>query len=252
MMMILEGKVAFVTGAASGIGRATAIRLSAEGAQVLLADIDQAGLDSLCDEIATAGGEAASQHLDVSQAGACRAAIAAAVARFGQLDVLCNIAGIAAANHLADVSDDEWQRMVNINLSGVFYLCQAAMPHLEQTAGNIVNMASSAGLVGQAYNIAYCATKGGVVMMSKAMAMEFASKGVRVNAICPGGIKTPLVSAFSIPEGADMNLFMRMMPLTGEMAEPEQVADVVAFLAADSSRYITGVALPVDGGQVVG
>jgi len=250
--MKFKDKVAFVTGAASGIGRATAVRLAAEGAQLYLVDIDEAGLATLSAEIAGQGGEVAAQRLDVADAGACREAIDAVVARFGRLDVLCNIAGIAAANHLSDVTDEQWQRMVNINLGGVFYLCQAAMPHLEKSSGNIVNMASSAGLVGQAYNVAYCATKGGVVMMTKAMAMEFASKGVRVNAICPGGIKTPLVSSFSIPEGADMNLFMRMVPLTGSMAEPETVADVVAFLAADSSSYITGVALPVDGGQVVG
>ena len=250
--MRFKDKVAFVTGAASGIGRATAERLAAEGARVFLADIDESGLASVSARIADGGGEVVTRLLDVARSEECREAIDEAVERFGRLDILCNIAGIASAHHLVDVTEAQWQRMLGINLSGVFFLCQAAMPHLERTRGNIVNMASTAGLVGQAYNVAYCATKGGVVMMSKAMAIEFASKGVRVNAICPGGIKTPLVSGFTMPEGADVNLFMRMAPLTGSMAEPEQVAEAVAFLAADTAHYITGVALPVDGGQVVG
>ena len=245
-------KVALVTGAASGIGRATALRLAAGGASLYLADIDGDRLAAVAAEIAAAGSAVAHGVADVASAAACQQLVAGVMDRFGRLDVLCNIAGIARASHLAEVSQEQWQRMLDVNLSSVFYLSQAAMPHLLESRGNIVNMASSAGLVGQAYNIAYCATKGGVVLMTKALAMEFASRGVRVNAICPGGIKTPLTEHFALPEGADMNLIMRMLPLTGAMEGPETVAEAVAFLASDAARYITGVALPVDGGQVVG
>lgn len=250
--MEFTDKVALVTGAASGIGRATAWRLAAGGASLYLADIDGDGVAAIATELAATGTTVAHAAVDVASVEDCRCAVSAAVERYGRLDVLCNIAGIAAASHLADVAEAAWQRMLDVNLSSVFYLSQAAMPHLLATRGNIVNMASSAGLVGQAYNVAYCATKGGVVLMTKAMAMEFASRGVRVNAICPGGIKTPLTEHFSLPEGADMNLIMRMLPLTGAMEGPETVAEAVAFLASDAARYITGVALPVDGGQVVG
>lgn len=250
--MSLADKAALVTGAGSGIGRATALRLAGGGAGLYLVDINEENLARVEAEVAATGAPVARAVVDVADPAACQAAVDGAVERFGKLDVLCNIAGIAAASHLADVSVAAWQRMLGVNLSGVFYLCQAAMPHLLATRGNIVNMASSAGLVGQAYNVAYCATKGGVVLMTKALAMEFAGRGVRVNAICPGGIVTPLTEQFSLPEGADMNLIMRMLPLTGDMQGPETVAAAVAFLASDEAHYITGVALSVDGGQVVG
>lgn len=251
-MTQFSGKVAFITGAASGIGRATAIRLARDGADLFIADINMELLEDTADAIRAEGRQVASYLIDVSDAEACREAVAAAVERFGRLDILCNIAGIAGAAHMADISDQRWRTMVGVNLDGVFYLCQAAMPHLLESKGNIVNMASSAGLVGQAYNVPYCATKGAVVMMSKAMAMEFAARGVRVNAVCPGGVKTPLTDAFEFPEGVDMNLVAKLMPLTGDMCEPEQIADAVAFLASEQSSFITGVALPVDGGQVIG
>lgn len=250
--MQFSGKVAFVTGAASGIGRACALKLAQQGADVFLADINPDLLAATVDEISALGREVDSKVFDVSHGDSCREAVDDAVKRFGRLDILCNIAGIAGASHLTDISDDYWRRMVGINLDSVFYLCKAAMPHLLQNKGNIVNMASSAGLVGQAYNVHYCATKGAVVMMSKALAMEFAGRGVRVNSICPGGVKTPLTEAFAFPENVDMNLVSKLMPLTGDMCEPSQIADAVAFLAKDESSFITGVALPVDGGQVIG
>ena len=250
--MDLQGQVAFITGAASGIGRASARRLAREGARLYLTDIDGAGLDRIVAELSAGGAEVAGEVLDVARASACRDAVARAVARFSRLDVLCNIAGVLKTGHLADITAMDWQRLVDVNLSGVFYLCQAAMPHLERSGGNIINMASSAGLVGQAYNAAYCATKGGVVMMTKALAMEFAGRGVRVNALCPGAIKTPMARAFSKPAGGDASLLKRMAPPTGQPGEPEQVAAAVAFLAGPSARYITGAALPVDGGQVAG
>ena len=138
--------------------------------------------------------------------------------------------------------------MMGINLNSVFFLSQAAMPHLIATKGNIVNMASSAALVGQIYNAAYCASKGAVVMLSKSMAVEFADRGVRVNAICPGAVKTALTEKFTMPDNANMDMFMRLMPLV-DMAEADEIAGSVAYLASAEARYITGTTLAIDGGQ---
>jgi meso-butanediol dehydrogenase/(S,S)-butanediol dehydrogenase/diacetyl reductase len=242
-----HNKVALITVAESGIGRATALRLSAEGAVLMLADIDEAGLQQTI-ELLTNSESAAFIKLDVSSSEQCRAAVTATVERWGKLDVLCNIAGIAVAKHLAEVSEEDWLRMMGINLNSVFFLSQAAMPHLIATKGNIVNMASSAALVGQIYNAAYCASKGAVVMLSKSMAVEFADRGVRVNAICPGAVKTALTEKFTMPDNANMDMFMRLMPLM-DMAEADEIAASVAYLASAEARYITGTTLAIDGGQ---
>jgi meso-butanediol dehydrogenase/(S,S)-butanediol dehydrogenase/diacetyl reductase len=247
-MRRFENKVAMVTGAGSGIGRATALRLASEGARLAISDINPAGLEETLALLPGAAGVHLAAPLDVSDAGACRAAIADTVAHFGCLHVLCNIAGFAKPQRLAEVSDDDWQRMISVNLSSVFFMCQAAMPHLVATRGAIVNMASSAGLVGQIYNSVYCASKGGVVLLSKALAVEFASSGVRVNAVCPGGVKTPLSAGFKLPENADMNVAGRLWPLM-EAAEPEEIAAAVAYLACDEARFVTGEAFAIDGGQ---
>lgn len=245
-----DEKVAFVTGAGSGIGRASALRLASEGAKIFACDINAEGLAAF-EKDAPPGAEIATHVLDVSNGDACREAVALAVERFGRLDVLCNIAGIAKIDHLASYTDEQWHRMVGVNLSSVFFLSQAALPHLLESRGNIVNMASSAGLVGQAYNTMYCATKAGVVMFTKSMAVEFGKQGLRVNAICPGAVKTPLIAAVRLPEGADTDLFAKLMPLL-PLGEPEEIAYAVAYLASDDARFITGAALSIDGGQVAG
>jgi meso-butanediol dehydrogenase/(S,S)-butanediol dehydrogenase/diacetyl reductase len=241
--------VVMVTGAGSGIGRATALRFASEGARVSASDVNAAGLAETMGMLEGAGHH--SQLLDVAQPQACRDAVAATVAACGRLDVLCNIAGIAGAYHLAEVTDEFWQRMIAINLSGVFFLCQAAMPHLLETQGNIVNMASSAALVGQVYNAAYCASKGGVNLLTKALAVEFASQGVRVNAVCPGAVNTALTQNFRVPANPDLALFSRLNSLVQPMAEPAEVAGAVAYLASDEARFITGDSLTIDGGQTV-
>lgn len=250
-MQRFHNKVVLVTGAASGIGRATAEQFAAEGAALLLCDINRAGLDELAQTLALGPERLQVRELDVSDSAACAQAVEAAVQAFGQLDVLCNIAGIALAKHFTDTSDAEWRRVQSINLDGVFYLCRAAMPHLIASGGNIVNMASSAGLVGQAYSAAYCAAKAGVVMLSKSLAIEYAARGVRVNAICPGGVKTPLAAGFEMPAQADAALFARMSPLL-PMAEPQDIARSIAYMASDDARFMTGAALSVDGGQTAG
>jgi meso-butanediol dehydrogenase/(S,S)-butanediol dehydrogenase/diacetyl reductase len=248
-MRRFEGKVVMVTGAGSGIGRATAARFASEGARVSASDVNADGLAGTMDMLEGSGHH--SQILDVAQAQACRDAVAATVTACGRLDVLCNIAGFAGAYHLHEVTDELWHSMIAVNLSGVFFMCQAAMPHLLETKGNIVNMASSAAIVGQVYNTAYCASKGGVNLLTKALAVEFASRGVRVNAVCPGGVNTPLTKNFRVPENPDLALFSRLSSLVQPMAEAGEIAGAVAYLASAEARFITGDSLTIDGGQTV-
>jgi meso-butanediol dehydrogenase / (S,S)-butanediol dehydrogenase / diacetyl reductase len=247
-MRRFEDRVALVTGAASGIGRATAQRLASEGAAVFCADVDEAGLADTLAKIGAARGRSASRIVDVADPAAARGAVAAAVDRFGGLDVLCNIAGVGSFQHTSDVTPEEWQRVVGINLSGTFYMSQAALPHLLERRGNIVNLASTAGLIGQAYNAAYCASKGGVVLLTKSLGVEFARHGLRVNCLCPGGVDTPFTKAFGVPEGADVELIGRLT-LVRKLASPEDIAAAVAFIASDEARFINAAALPVDAGM---
>ncbi len=249
-MQRFENKVALVTGAASGIGRATALRLANEGAAVFLADINQDGLNKTVSALPD-NCRSATFELNVTDSAACNAAVAACIDEFGKLDTLCNIAGIALCDNMTSITDEQWHRAVSINLDGVFFMCRAAIPQLLETKGSIVNMSSSAGLVGQAYNSAYCATKAGVLMFSKSLAIEYGKQGVRVNCVCPGFVKTPLTDAFNMPEDVDMDLMGKLMPLT-EGAEPEEIAGSVAYLASDEARFVTGIALPIDGAQTAG
>ncbi|SFR90947.1 SDR family NAD(P)-dependent oxidoreductase [Sphingomonas jatrophae] len=248
--MRFEGKSAIVTGAASGIGRAVAVRLAREGARVVIGDRNAEGLA----ETAAMIGEAAqAQPFDVADPAACAQIVAATVERHGRLDVLCNIAGVLDMAPVADFTVERWQRMIGVNLGGVFFMSQAALPHLVETRGCIVNMASAAGLVGVPYNAGYVASKHGVVGLTKAMALEFCNTGVRINAVCPGGVNTPLIAAPSAP-GVDWAQVMRSAGWLNEgaKAEPEDIADTVAFLASKEARMITGIAMPVDGGQTAG
>jgi meso-butanediol dehydrogenase/(S,S)-butanediol dehydrogenase/diacetyl reductase len=246
-----ENKVALITGAGSGIGRATAIRLAAEGASVFLADINGQALVETA-QLLPAGSNSAQGVMDVADPAQCQKVVDDTMAEFGSLDVLCNIAGIALSKHLTDISVEEWKRVVDINLNGVFYLCQAAIPHLIESKGNIINMSSSAGREGQAYHAVYCATKAAVLMLSKSLAVEYAKQGVRANAICPGGVVTPLTQNFSVPDDADMGLFSRMLPLIEPMAEASEIAAAVAYLASDEARFVTGIEFAIDGGQTAG
>lgn len=250
-MKRFEGKAAIITGAASGIGSASAKRLAAEGAKVMLADIHKPGLEETTKAIVDVGGQASMQVFDVSDAKACETCVRETVDEFGRLDVLCNIAGILKMAHFLDIIDEQWHRIVGINLSGVFFMCRAAIPHLLETKGNIINMGSTASLSGQVYNAPYCATKAGVVMLTKSMAIEFAGRGVRVNAICPGSVKTPLTKNLEFPENADMQLMSRLFPLL-DSANPEEIASAVAYLASEEARFVTGIAFPIDGGQTAG
>jgi NAD(P)-dependent dehydrogenase (short-subunit alcohol dehydrogenase family) len=166
------------------------------------------------------------------------------------LDILCNNAGILRMSPLADITAEAWSQMLAVNLGGVFFMSQAAMPHLVERRGCIVNLASAAGLVGVPFNAPYTASKHGVVGLTKALALEFGAVGVRVNAVCPTGVKTPMLAG-PVPEGVDWAFVTKTSPIldNGEMCDPEDIADAVAFLASDEARRVTGVAFPVDGGQ---
>ncbi|MBH1997514.1 MAG: SDR family oxidoreductase [Sphingomonadaceae bacterium] len=248
--MRLEGKIAVVTGAASGIGLAVAKRLAAEGAKIIIGDRNADGVE----EVAAAIGQAATAiALDVADENSCKAIVDRAVSLHGGLDILCNIAGVLDFGRFAEVDRTRWDRVISVNLTGVYHMCHAAMPHLIERRGNIVNMASAAGLVGVPYNSAYTASKHGVVGLTRALALEFSKEGVRVNAICPGGVNTPMVQQ-APPENIDWQMVMRSASWLdgGAMAMPEDIADSVAFLASAEAKRITGVALSVDGGQTAG
>ena len=241
-------KIAVVTGAASGIGRATALRLGAEGATVVAADI-AAAVDDVATEINDAGATAMALTSDVSERAGAEAPIETAIAEFGRLDVLCNIAGVLASSHSHEVPDEQWERIIAVNLTGTFHTTRRALPALVESKGAIVMTASTSALSGHPWMTAYAASKGGVLAMTRTLAMEYARRGVRVNAVAPGGITTPMVGGLDLPDDIDFSLFDRISPLD-EFRGPETVAAAIAFLAAPEAAHINGEVLRVDGGTL--
>jgi len=241
-------KVVLVTGGASGIGRATAARFAEEGARVACTDINVEGLAETVERIEKAGGEALSIESDVADVDSARAAVAVCVEALGKPNVLCNVAGVGGFVRTEDLSVELWERTLGVNLNGTFYMSHACLPYLLECRGNnIVNVASLAGLIGQAYCAAYCASKWGVVGLTKAMAVEYVKQGLRVNCICPGGVQTAILGSFVPPENADPGLLGRLALMRG-FTEPEEVAEGIAYLASDAALSVTGVALPIDRG----
>lgn len=222
--------VAIVTGAGSGIGAATLRRLEKDGFAV--AGVDIKGADYTC---------------DVSDEMAVDDTVAQIKSDFGRPTVLCNVAGIGSFAHTTDASLDHWNKIIAVNLTGTFLMCRAVLPSLLDGGGAIVNVASSAGVMGQPYSAAYCASKGGVVQLTRSLAVEYLERGVRVNAVAPGGVETPIMATFMPPEDASRRL---MMPLTTPMGfcQPDEIAGVISFLASDAARYMTGSIVTYDGG----
>jgi meso-butanediol dehydrogenase/(S,S)-butanediol dehydrogenase/diacetyl reductase len=242
-----EGKVALLTGAASGIGRACATRFAAEGASIYGADIDEEGLAETAERVARTGGKMEAGRFDLSRPADCREAVETAVAAFGGLHVLGNIAGMNRFHIFSEMREEDWHRMLAINLSAPAFLSQAAIPHLLGNRGCIVNVASVAGLIGQAYTVAYCVTKGGVIQLTRALAAEYAKTDLRVNAVAPAGVDTPMSRQLEFPEAMDWTLAKRYVGHRG-MASADEVAGAIAYLASDDARFVHGAVLSMDGG----
>ena len=246
-MTQLSGKVALVPGASAGLGAAVAQLFAERGATVFGIARDAEKMAAVFESVP--GGRYAS--VDVTSPQACRAAVAQCVDAFGRLDVLANVAGFHQMRHTTTMTDDEWDRDLAVNLNGPFYLCRAALPHLLESAGNIVNVTSIAGVEGEVYSAGYCAAKHGLVGLTRALAVEYTKDKIRVNAVCPGGMPTAQTTEFTAPDGADWDLILRIASPRGFM-ETLDVAKAIAFLASDDAAAIHGAVYRVDNGKGAG
>ncbi len=244
-----EGKVAFITGAAAGIGRATAIRLASEGATLYLVDLAEQGLEETAKLCVESGATVERALCDVSREAEVKQHIASCVDAFGRLDVLCNVAGILLLEHFDRISADQFRKVLEVNLVGTFMMCQAALPHLLESHGNIVNISSTSALAGMPYGAAYGTSKGGVSALTRTLAVEFGYKGLRCNAINPGSIDTAMAGIDRLPEKPNMRLVSRAMPLK-QARGPETIASVIAMLASDDGAHINGEEIRVDDGTL--
>jgi NAD(P)-dependent dehydrogenase (short-subunit alcohol dehydrogenase family) len=244
----LQGRVALVTGGASGIGRATALAFAREGAKVTVADVNAAGSDETLRLIRERGGEALFVRTDVTQAAEVEALIGEVVRQYGRLDCAFNNAGtVGKPSSTAECTEQDWDWAIDVNLKGVFLCMKYEIPiMLKQGHGAIVNAASIAGLIGVKNNAAYVASKHGVVGLTKASALECAPAGIRVNAVCPGFVRTPILELDGKPESESR--YARLQPM-GRLAQPEEVAEAVVWLCSDAASYVAGHTMSVDGGM---
>jgi len=255
-MDILKNKVTLITGGASGIGRATAILFAQEGAAVAIADISQEMGESVRQEIEKLGGQAIFIPCDVSKAEDCQQAVERTVADFGGLDILFNNAGIVRRTNLLTISEAEWDQVMDVNVKSVFLMSKYAIPHMEKRGGgNIINVSSGWGLKGGGDAISYCASKGAVTNMTRAMAIDHGAQNIRVNAVCPGDTDTPMLRSEAEGLGISYDQMIKdsanERPL-GRIGTPMEIAQAVIFLASDASAFVTGSILIVDGGGLAG
>ncbi len=247
----MKGKTVLVTGAASCLGKATALALARAGANLCIVDLNRSGLEDTAIAIRALGVEAQAHATDLSMGDNCRSAVAAAVQTFGRLDALCNVAGIIFFANAHEMPSAEWERTIAVNLSAPFYLIQAAIPHLLAANGAVVNVTSSGSIIGEAYLGAYCASKAGLMHLTKALAMEYVHKPIRFNAVAPGGMMTNIAANLKMPSEANYDLIKRFSGLRG-MVEVDDVAQLIAFLASDAARAYHGACISIDNGITAG
>jgi NAD(P)-dependent dehydrogenase (short-subunit alcohol dehydrogenase family) len=250
--MLLENKIVFLTGAANGIGRECALACAREGASVVVADID---LDQARKTATELGATAMAVECDVADGSSVERAVAAALGRFGRIDGVHNNAGISTPSKpLDETSEHEWDRLLAVNLKSVFWTTRAALPALKQSRGTILNTASMVGLIGQANHAVYSASKGAMITLTKSMALDYAPFGIRVNAVCPAGVWTPMLQQWAAeqPDPAGIHAYLDQIHALGYCPHGDVIGDAAVFLLSERARFITGCILPVSGGAELG
>jgi NAD(P)-dependent dehydrogenase (short-subunit alcohol dehydrogenase family) len=253
--MHLHGKTALITGGAGGIGRATALLFAREGAAVSVVDLNREAGEELVGEITRAGGRAIFECADVTSGADCRRVVKNTVTKFGGIHVLFNNAGIIRRASVVEISEEDWDAVMVVNVKSIFFMCREVLPvMIAGKCGSIINMASGWGLAGGARAAAYCASKGAVVLMTKAMAIDHGRQNIRVNCICPGDTDTAMLrnEARQLGEAEDKFLAESAQRPLGRMGKPEEIARAALYLASDASSFVTGTALVVDGGGLAG
>ncbi len=245
----LKGNKALITGASGGIGSATAVRLAEEGMDLTLVDLSADALAPVVAECEGHGVQVEARAVDVRDEDQVEACVAGHLETFGRIDTLANIAGVQKWHHSHEHPVDDFRLTLDVNVLGTFLFCRAALPSLFETKGSIINAASINALRGITYSVAYAASKGAVLQLTRSLAVEYASKGVRVNAVAPGGIDTPMTTEITFPEGVNWDLLMKGMSQFG-MQPPSVIAGTVAFLASDDASHISGDTIVVDGATI--
>ncbi len=248
-MSRFEGKVVVITGAASGIGKATAEIVASEGGTVACVDIDVAGLGATVSALTEAGGTATPHECNLGDPASIEACVSGIVEAHGRIDALCNVAGILRADHTHELALEDWNRILTVNLTGTFLITKACLPHLLEAKGNIVNTSSTAAMGGHPWMAAYAASKGGIASFTKVLACEYVKHGLNSNMVVPGGIVTPMHGQFRMPKDCDPNLIRRIMPHVPYVG-PEHVGRAIAFLASSDAGYMNGSEIRLDGGMM--